>query len=351
VGGKSKRKRWPGGYVHRQADGRELFIIEREIREERFHVSTRAHNLTAAMKQLERFESNPGAYRPQGDEVVAGLLLTNALVLEHRTWSLDVRRNTWHYANEVARRLFEWMEDLKGVDLRNVSLRDHIKPALERRKTSRRHRIIALKAFYGWLRKEKHLLSSAEDATLDLPVPQAVAEKTKRRKVVEAERIRAAWSKLEGPYRDMLEVLAATGMHVTELERFIRDDEAQLVRPHDRRPLGVLVTRHKSGALTRIPLGAREHVAAAERLKARGTVPRWFRRHLRAACEAAGVEPFNPGVLRHSVATFAVEHGATPDQVSRFLGHRDKRTTERFYVDTATPTEAVPVPRLKLVKG
>lgn len=330
--------------MHRQRDGQPLFIIARTIEGKRFHVSTRAHNLTAAMKQLERFEADPWNYSPAGVEAEPPLVLTRQLILEHRQWSLTIKGNTTHHANDVAHRLGEWGRALGQRDLRKLSLRHDIKPALDRWETSRRHRIIALKSFFAWLRKEKHLLVSAQDPTLDLPVPQATPEKARRRKVVEPARVRAAWRCLKGRYADMLEVLAATGMHVSELERFIRQDEAHLV--HGKKPLAVLVTRHKTGVLTRIPLNDPAHVRAAERLKKGGTVPRWFRLHLKAACEKAGVEPFTPGVLRHSVATHAVASGATPDEVAAFLHHRDKRTTEKFYIDVAAPKLQVPVMRM-----
>lgn len=328
-----------------QADGRELYVIARTIKGERFHLSTRTHNLTAAMKQLTRFETNPHTYSPAGDEVEEVLLLTNELILEHRKWSIEVRKNTRHHANSVAHRLGEWMADLGRRDLRKLTLRHDIKPALERWQTSRQLRIIAIKSFYAWLRKERHLLTNAQDPTLDLPVPQVTPEKAKRRKAVEPARIKAAWRQLKGAPRDMLEVLAATGMHVTELERFIRSAESQLIK--GKRPLAVLVTRHKTGVLTRIPLNDKSHVAAAERLKKVGQVPRWFRKKLIAACLRAKVEPFTPGVMRHSVATHAVASGATPDAVAAFLHHKDKRTTERFYIDVAAPRGQVPVLKMR----
>lgn len=337
-------EKWPGGHVHRQRDGRPLFVIARTIEKKRFHISTRTHNLTAAMKQLERFEADPWNYSPAGVETEPPLLLTNELILEHHAWSVGVKHNSRHHANDIAHRLGEWMAELGRRDLRKLTMRNDVRPALNRWATNRQHRIIALKVFYGWLRKEKHLLTSAEDPTLDLPVPQAVAEKQRRKKVVELARVRAAWGKLKGRYADMLEVLAATGMHVSELERFIRQDEAHLV--YSKRPLATLVTRHKSGDWTRIPLSEPSHVRAAERLKKGGTVPRWFRLHLKEACVRAGVEVFTPGVLRHSVATHAVRQGATPDEVAAFLHHRDKRTTEKFYIDVAMPRGQVPVMKL-----
>lgn len=346
-------EKWPGGHVHQQRDGRPLYVIARTITTEvdrkkvtrRFHISTRCHNLTSAMKQLERFETDPWSYSPVGVEQPDALRLTDELVIEHRKWSIEVKRNTWHHANDVAHRLTEWQDDLAGFDLRKLTLREHIKPAIEARPTNRKHRIIAIKAFFGWLRRERHLLTNAQDPTLDLSVPQATPERAKRRKAVEEKRVRAAWRKLKGGYADMLEVLAETGMHVSELERFIRSPDAQLVKQG--RARATLITLHKSGVPTRIPLVGGAVIKAAERLRKRGTVPRWFRLHLLAACKRAKVEPFTPGVLRHSVATHAVLKGATPDEVAAMLHHKDRRTTQKFYIDVAAPVLAVPVMKMR----
>lgn len=339
-----KRERWPGGYIHLQNDGRKLFIIEREVGGTRFHVSTRAHSKDAAMAQLKRFEANPGTWSPDGVGDDA-LVLTTALVLEYRKWSITAKRNGRRHSNEQAHLLTAWGEALAKSDLRQLTV-FVVREKLEGWPTRHRHRLIALKAFMGWLRREKGLLKHAQDVSLDLSVPKVAPEKHRRKKVVEPERIEAAWRKLVGPYRDMLQVLAGTGMHVSELERFIRQPDAYLQEP-EVGPLAVLVTRHKSGEWTRIPITHVEHVDAAKRLKKRGQVPRWFTRKVKAACRAAGVDEFGPGQMRSSVATFAVEQGAPPEQVGRFLHHKDKRTTERFYIDTAVPVASVPVTVLR----
>lgn len=348
---KSKRERWPGGYVHRQRDGRPLFILERKVGKKRYHFSTRCHSLRAAMRQLEIFESNPAGYTPGGHEPEDPLYLTAELLEEYWTWMTEEKGNTRRHANQMHNRLADWIEDLPGVDLRHLTLRDHISPALARRKTCRPARIIALKAFMGWLRKVKHLLTHAQDPTLDLPVPQAVPEKWKRRKVLDRARALAAISKLSGAERDCLELRLATGWHQTELERFVRSPESEIATPAQPVPgvLAVLITRHKGGELTRTPLSHPEQLEAAKRMRARGKIPRKLNEALAMACRAAEVEPFGLGVLRHSVGTWAVEDGASPPQVSEFLGHKDPRTTRRFYLDVAVPTTTVPV--LRLVKG
>lgn len=326
-------------------DGRDLFIIERRVNKQRFHISTRCHNLTAAMKQLARFEADPLNYSPAGEVAVEPILLTAELQGEWVDWQIEKRGNTKKHAHEMGNLLIDWMDDLDGLDLRTVSLRDHIKPALERRK-SRAHRIIAIKSFYSWLRKERHLLTSAQDPTLDLVVPQGTPEKWRRRKAVPFPVVKKAAEKLPAAYRDALVVMAGTGWHVTELERFIRAPESEVVHAQRKDTLAVLVTRHKGGQQTRTPVRSKEVLAAAVRLRKRGEVPRRMNDTLRAACRKAKVDPFTFGVMRHSVATWASERGASVEEIAAFLEHKDPRTTARFYRDVAVPTTKVRLPTL-----
>lgn len=345
------RPRWPGGWIHRQKNGRELFIIEKRINGKRFSLSTRAHSLRAALKQLERFEADPHGYRPEGPEPEAPIRMSAKLIDDYRTWQLEVKGVTPKHASETENLLEDWLEDLGVADLRKVTLRDHIKPALDRRRTCRPHRIIAIKAFYGWLRKERHLLISAQDPTLDLPVPQARPEKWVRRKAVPLDVVVAVAAILEPDYRDMITVLAGTGWHVTEIERFIRRPESEIVYARSEDTLATLVTRHKNRELTRVPVTDPDVLAAAERLRARGRVPKKANAAVKQACAKAKVKAFTLGVMRHSVATWAIERKAIPALVSEFLGHKDPRTTKRFYTDVAVPTATVPLPQLRVVQG
>jgi integrase len=41
--------------------------------------------------------------------------------------------------------------------------------------------------------------------------------------------------------------------------------------------------------------------------------------------------------MRHAVATLAISKGDDPARVAKFLGHRDARTTARFYATHAVP--------------
>lgn len=337
------RKNWEGGYIRRDTKGRDVFVIERWVAGRKFHVSTRCHSRKSAHHQLERFEADPAAYRPDGDE---GLPISAELVEGFMDHLVKQRKTSGRYAREMARHLRDWAIDLKGKSLRSLQLSD-LRAPLERR-PSRQHRVIAIKGFGRWLRQDRGLLKTSQDVSLEIPVPQATPEKHVRRKVIEIERIAGAFGKLEGAPRDVLLVLSATGMHTTELERFCRGHESAALIDGDP---AVLIVRHKSGEATRIPLAIPEVIAAAKRLRAGGVFPRKMNQQVKEACLAAGVKPFTLGPIRHTVGTFAVEAGAEAGVVSKFLGHLDQKTTERFYLDLQRPTAGVPVPALRLVSG
>lgn len=340
---------WEGGYVSRGRSGRLTYFIERSVGGFRYHVSTRCHERRAALRQLDRFESDPNGFRPEGAPREAQLALRKELIDRFKKWQIDEKGNTRKHANAMCRRLGEWMVDLAGVDLRKATLREDIIPALNRRGANRKARIIALKSFYGWMRKVEHLLTKNDDPTMgDLPVPPARPEKHERRKVVPFETVQAVLQKLPPRYVDALLVVANTGMHVTEFERFIRADESEIVIQRSGATIAGLRVRHKNKRMHAYSVTSQDALDAATRLRASRTVPRRLNTALADACAAAEVTRFTFGVMRHSVATWLEELGGDG---SRLLGHLDKKTTDKFYADVRVPHLAVAPPALRLVKG
>jgi len=335
------------------ADRRRLYILERELtvngQHLRVHVSTRCHGERQALKHLERFEADPLGYSPLGVEAEKPVYLTEELTAEFEVWQLG-KGVTRKHANAVQNRLADWIEDLARVDLRTATLRDHVLPALNRHKSQRAHRISTLKVFYAWLREVRHTLTNSEDPTLDLPVPQSVPEKRRRRKAVPFPTVQAVLGQLTPDYRDVLLLMTRTGWHFTELERFVRSPDSEIIPMKRGKTIAVLRTLHKSREETRTPIEDRIALATAVRLRARGTVPKRPNDEIRKACKTLDVPPFGLGVMRHSVATWAMEAGADAAQLSAFLGHKDPRTVRRFYADVAVPTSNVPLPKLRLVR-
>jgi integrase len=340
----SRRTTWDGGYI-RHGKKRDIYVIERWVGGTKFHISTRCSTSGAAHEQLKRFEEDPVNYRPSG-RAVRGVFLTAELVLEFKQWMVKVKKNSPEWSSQVARMLGQWIEDLGARDIKSLNIQRDLKPALDKRKTSRKHRIEAIKAFCGWLRTERGLLTMKDDPTLDLPVPQDDPAQHKKKRAVTAEAVSAVLPFLDSECRDILTLLAGTGWHISEVRRFATDGE--LIR--NSKGGVVAKTRHKSKRMHPTLLQHEEHIKAATAILKRGTIPApWtLSVSMREACTAAGVDQFRMGVMRHTVATHAVEEGAPIEEVSSFLGHKSKRTTERFYVDMNVPAKSVPV--LQLVK-
>lgn len=330
--------KWPGGYIRRTKAGADVYVLERWVRGVHFHASTRCNSLRAAMKHLERFEASPQQYLREEKRLVEGLQLTDDLV---KRWAAHAKRQglSEKYIGETQRFLADWAEALDGEDLRRLTLAT-LQSALRTRK-QRPHRIIAVKTFFSWLRTAEGLLRHEDDATLDLPVPQASPEKQLRRKIASQANVMKVFPFLDFREAAVLQLLCATAWHVEEVRRFAMGGELAAGVGD---VLAVAQVRHKSGELTRTPLKHPVHVFAAESVRVGGRLPeaRWLNRALHFGCDAAGVPHFQLGHMRHTVLTWAKDAGASMADLAEFAGHKSPVTTRRFYVDQAVPTVAVP---------
>ena len=63
---------------------------------------------------------------------------------------------------------------------------------------------------------------------------------------------------------------------------------------------------------------------------------RSIKRSFREACARAKLKNVTPHVLRHTAAVWAIEAGASIDEVAQFLGHTDPRLTYRVYARYST---------------
>lgn len=340
--------KWLGGYVRQTKEGKRVFIIEKWGRGSRWHVSTGCNTERAALKELERFEDNPAAYRPAQHDALRSVMDAE-LILGYRKFQL-AKGLSPEWVDEVARCLADWMVALNGRDLRTLDLFHDVKPCLELWDTRLPHRIKALKGFFRWLRSEKGLVSRQQDPTLDLRVPVARPEQQTRDKVVPPEDVQAVLKCLKQPTRDVLLLLTATAWHLSEVRRF--SEAGEILDPIGQGSegvLAVLLVRHKNGDLVRNSLIYEEHKAAAERLRARGGLPKrmTLARHMIAACDEAGVPWFGLGQMRHTVLTWAKQAGASLAELSEAAHHRSEQTTRRFYVNEKVPRA---IPTVRLVK-
>jgi len=141
--------------------------------------------------------------------------------------------------------------------------------------------------------------------------------------------------------RALLELLYSTGIRSGEAVRLTIEDIAD----------DVVTIRAGKGAKDRcVPLGAvaREWVARYLRegrprlakpeekglwiMDHRGRIfgEAWFRHHVRALGQAAGIEKLTTHTIRRSMATHMLAAGASPSEVSSILGHEDLRSLSHY---------------------
>ena len=226
------------------------YYIWKRISGQLYQLSTRCSTGRAAVKELERFESDPTNYQAGGQPPTpssAPIYLTEDLSKSYLTWCRDredPKPNSPKWLDKQKRYLAWWSEQLKGIDLRKATLDAHIEPALssdpgEAKKSSgkstRAKRIAVLKGLYSYMRLQQDARKAgfgilvAEDPTFGrLKVPQSDPNKRKiKDKAVPKANILKVIKQLSGHWKDALTVQSGTGWHVTEVERFTAGIEAR----------------------------------------------------------------------------------------------------------------------------
>jgi hypothetical protein len=367
---------WEGGYVRVDGRGRETYYIHRSVRGQRYHVSTRCHTARAALEQLARFEADPDSYDPKGSPPSDPIYLDLQLAQGFLTWSRETRHNTRKWVGEQKAALAWWAEQLGDRDLRGVSLAGVIVPALDgtlerpKRVKSRAHKIAALKTLYSWLRRERHLLTAAEDPTVDLAVPQSQPAQRTMQKERTPEQVQKVVAELEPQrrrarlaaareididqvrhmtdYRPHLRLAASTGWHVTELARFAAS--GRILKPAEHQvadgTAAILETLHKNGEVFRTRVGPVGAAAARELRDAGGFSIERYAAAVEEAADVAGVPGFR-GALRHSALTWAADR-AGERAAQESARHKSPRTSKKFYAERAAPPNVLG--QLQLVK-
>lgn len=324
---------WDGGYRRKAKNGKKVFVIYARRGGKLYEISTRATSSDAAGQHWRRFQADPANYRPEGDAPREALVLNRDLAFTFLVWSRDTKGNCATHRRDQKTALQWWQDRLGAVDLRQVKT-ERLLRELDTAKTGRKQKIATLKTFYGWLRKERHLITTAEDPMFgQIRAPVSKAAQLSRRKAIDRAAFNQALKALKGWPRDALEVLGSTGWHVTELERFAVGGEIEQ-HPHSGAPV-LLCPKTKGGNHLRTEIPPAVEAAAARLLKA-GESVEYFA--LKRALTNIGAK-FDPGHLRHSVATWAINAGADPALVSSFLNHRSLATTRKFYATHAVPAK------------
>jgi integrase len=360
-----QKQPWEGGYIRTAPSGRRSFYIEKRLDGQRFHFSLQTGDHEVALREYRRFRDDPNGYELVAPVAHEKLLLTMKLVEQFLTWSRDEKKNTPDWVRAQRRAMGWWAGKLFGRDLRRLSLSDVIKPALKDA-PGRRQKVAVLKAFYAWLRAERHLIALAQDPVAGaLRAPVARPEQWVRSKVIPREHVDLVRGRMPARYNDALEVLSGTGWHKTELVRFADDGAVEPVpRGREAEGAAVLLCPHTKGGAPLRTIVSKRVAAAARRLLAakpdqRAGRGRTLSEHYlnraiadavaevnaeRAALGKKPIEKFTAGRFRHTVATWAIEAGAPREAVAAFLGHKSWATTQRFYATLAAPPK---VPTLR----
>jgi integrase len=334
---RTARPQWLGGFIRKTKAGRPTYVIEKRINGQLFKVSTRCHTLDAAVKELARFEVDPGGY-------IKRLVMTVDLVLEYRTWQLDERGNSHEWAHTSANLLMDWLEALGDVDLRKLTA-VAVKEKLRGWETSRPARVTALKGFFTWLRKERGLLKHHEDPMPDVRIPERKSAKEQgRARDVPFKTALAVYRHLRADVRDVLQLLSGTGWHLSEVGRFA--EKGEIRKDPTGKSKAVLVVWHKRKEDSVTGLSNPLHIAAAKRLREQGWILSRGRlaELMRLANDAAGVpegERLHFGDMRHCVGTWSVELGEDMRDVARAFNHESEKMLRRHYVRHAVPRATI----------
>lgn len=359
MGRKKIETTWIGGRIRGGIYYIRKMLVGPDGARQRVDFSTQRTDLEAAKAVLAKWELDP-SYRPQldGDRFNAALAvkhkltLSDELVAEFLAWSVRPRQeggrgNTAKWAYDQKRCLKWWQENcFRDRDVRTVQVQD-VRAAWESIPGSKQQRIAVIKAFFTWLRRQKHLLNIAQDPTQDIAVPPSAPAQYRRDKTYTKEQYRKlmAGMFLSEDMRDAAIIQFNTGWHVTELKRWVDGGLIVEYRGNRAKTLEadaaciLACPRAKSGAPLNTSVNAFAQEAAKRFVERRSQGYRLnYKRYLDELKEASkrlGLPRFYPGQARHSAATWAVDAGASMQEVADFLNHKSIAMVRKYYATHA----------------
>lgn len=315
---------WEGGRVIETSNGPRYYIRKR-LGGKLYEVSTGCSKLKPALAQWERFQANPETYEPSGAK--PGEPLTIAANIDSYVTYCERKGNSANWVYQK-RHYLEWWGEKLPDDLRTVT-RAMVLTKLDGHRVP--HNCLAsLKAFCSWLRDVRGLLPKDEDPTVDIAIPAPKpAQWSGPPRAISREVFRKTLEKVEEEqYRDVLQVLSATGMHTMEALRLAKGQGGVQG--------STLTILHKNGRQHRMEVEAEIAVAVARMQERGGFSISRLMAAVRKACQDAKVEGWAPGGLRHSFVSWMVADGAPLEAVAAYTNH-DVATLKKFYNSAAIP--------------
>ena len=343
---------WFGGRVAEVGSKGKVFILERMVHGRRYSLPVGTDVRTASAAWF-AFKDDPVGFvearetkrRRERGYVHGSVVLTTELV-DGLTASMRAEKLSEKHVRNVRAYALQWTEDLNREDLRHVA-KLQLTRALNKRKTARAHRIIALKTLCAYL-TDQGLLDVGTSPARHLKVPQARAAQTVKVKGYSASTLSRVYSALaDQSCRDVMRLQVCYGMHGTEVDRAARGNALLRDAEGHGEIHSTLAFPHKRGDVHVISLDA-VSAAAVRRLQQRGLAPdlKVQVRALQAACKGRNIKPpLKPGQFRHSFVTLAqagrwvypAGQGVSLADVAEVTGHRSTATTKRFYSSVQVP--------------
>jgi integrase len=345
---------WEGGRTYRTQTGEVRWVIRRRLGDKDWNVTLDVEKEADANAEYRVFQRDPAAYRTHRQELshrakVAAKAAQEAVLLTDATVEPFLRHlkatgRTPQYIDAAQHYLADWGTKLKGQDLRTIGPKA-LKKTHASFETALKWRTITFKSFCSYLVAQGDL-DAVEDPGRHLRVPAARRRHENKSYSIETvERLYKAIPSQE--VRDVLCILAKTGMHGTEVERLARGDGTLTALKGHGEIAGTARFIHKNGRPFIVSLDL-QTLAAAQRLQARRKAPdrQTLRHYAHRVHKATGLEVVNFGALRHSFATWMAQSGTicspggagvSAEVVAQLLGHTSARTTALHYLDVKVP--------------
>ena len=359
----TKDGRWKGGRAKTDRYGETTWVIEKMIDGTRYVKTLDVRSETDALVELSRFLDNPANYRTRterrNDAASSTAAFSEELITRCVTTMGREEKSAIHIRS-VAAYLAQWREAFEDRPLPTITLLDYRK-ALAAWPTAEKNRIIALRTFTSFLRREG-LLKHTDDASLAIPVPKSEGTKDVESRAYPLARVEKIYRHIQSQYtRDVVLVSAKTGLHQSEIQRLASGRGELEATPDEGEIAAVLRVVHKSKRGNKRVTHAQsidaQTYAAMRRLVERGGAPsdKAIHESIDYAAKKAGVQTIRPGQLRHCFITWSLRGGrkvlpkaggVSIEDVRAAAGHATDKTTREHYAGIYIPPMLVPPVKL-----
>lgn len=376
---------WKHGFIRETRTGK-VFVLVATANGKRYRKTlVGIPDEIEAEKQWVLFKRSPETFQTgldldRADREAEEAKAASACVLNEAEIAIFEKAVKYHpdYKLGLTRYLADWAKVFKGTDIKDIPIKT-VDAALTRwakkkpKNIKRNHdgakayRIKALKTWVKFLKSAEggRRLTEAQDPFRSLKVPQPGPKQEKAYSIEYLNDVYGrikVWSHPEGKrfkrvpdadavqaVRDVVLLAAATGMHLSEIERLAacKGKVRALGPEYGPEFAGTIKFPHKTAVDHIVSLDSRA-LAAAQRLQARKSTPsRSFIRAVLKKARADASEPvLNVGWLRHSFITnsagfgrllMPLNQGVDLETIAQIVGHKSIKMTSSVYNTNQVP--------------